>query len=248
MARTERSPSPAQKARKRQKAEGKPTRKTTKRPRGPAQSAEETTVPNPGPSLARAPAEGEHISAIITECFKSLAPLLMRAKGGGAEESAPTVRQPNIQATAREFHSTGDPAAAWGTLTAGAEAPRSMGGAPESYARPSLGDPSMTTTAAGLATAIPLTVKERIWRKEFIDIFTLLEIQLEGIDLTVCDKKDDDRRERKRSRKERNFENWLDAFRIMACVMRNSRAAQQTYGCMNLKYTKHTANSQEMPG
>ncbi|KAJ1206358.1 hypothetical protein NDU88_001764 [Pleurodeles waltl] len=83
MARTERSPSPAQKARKRQKAEGKPTRKTTKRPRGPAQSAEETTVPNPGPSLARAPAKREHISAIITECFKSLAPLLMRAKGGG---------------------------------------------------------------------------------------------------------------------------------------------------------------------
>ncbi|KAJ1160955.1 hypothetical protein NDU88_001444 [Pleurodeles waltl] len=45
------------------------------------------------------------------------------------------------------------------------------------------------------------------------------EIQLEGLDLTVCDKKDDDRRERKRARKERNFENWLDAFRIMACVI-----------------------------
>ncbi|KAJ1131309.1 hypothetical protein NDU88_009647 [Pleurodeles waltl] len=57
------------------------------------------------------------------------------------------------------------------------------------------------------------------WRKEFIDIFTLLEIQLEGLDLTVCDKKDDDRRERKRDRKERNFENWLDAFRIMACII-----------------------------
>ncbi|KAJ1190077.1 hypothetical protein NDU88_006816 [Pleurodeles waltl] len=189
---TERTPSPSQKARKRQKAEGKPTRKTTKRPRGPAQSAEETTAPIPGPSLARAPAE---------------------------EESAPTVRQPIIQATARELHSTGDPAAAWGTLAAGAEAPRSMGSAPESYARPSLGAPSMTNRAAGLATAIPLTVKERIWRKEFIDIFTLLEIQLEGLDLTVCDKKDDDRRERKRARKERNFENWLDAFRIMACVI-----------------------------
>ncbi|KAJ1209535.1 hypothetical protein NDU88_004909 [Pleurodeles waltl] len=103
MARTERSPSPAQKARKRQKAEGKPTRKTTKRPRGPAQMAEETTVPNPGPSLARAPAEGEHISAIITECFKSLAPLLMRAKGGGRRE------RPHSQAAKYPGNSQGTP-------------------------------------------------------------------------------------------------------------------------------------------
>ncbi|KAJ1103457.1 hypothetical protein NDU88_000880 [Pleurodeles waltl] len=75
------------------------------------------------------------------------------------------------------------------------------------------------TRTAGLANAIPLTVKERIWRKEFIDIFSLLKIQREGLDLTVCDKKDEDRRERKRVRKERNFENWLDAFGIMACVI-----------------------------
>ncbi|KAJ1160367.1 hypothetical protein NDU88_000869 [Pleurodeles waltl] len=45
------------------------------------------------------------------------------------------------------------------------------------------------------------------------------KIQLEGLDLTVSDKKDEDRRERKKVRKERNFENWLDAFRIMACVI-----------------------------
>ncbi|KAJ1196786.1 hypothetical protein NDU88_000650 [Pleurodeles waltl] len=77
----------------------------------------------------------------------------------------------------------------------------------------------MTTRAAGLATAIPLAVKERIWRKEFIDIFSLLEIQLEGLDLTTCNKKEEDRRERKRARKEKNFENWLGAFRIMACVI-----------------------------
>ncbi|KAJ1107509.1 hypothetical protein NDU88_004899 [Pleurodeles waltl] len=103
MAPTERTPSPSQKAHKRQKTEGKPTRKTTKRPRGPAQSAEETTAPNPGPSLARAPAEGEHISAIITECFKSLAPLLMRAKGGGRRE------RPHRQAAKYPGNSQGTP-------------------------------------------------------------------------------------------------------------------------------------------
>ncbi|KAJ1205235.1 hypothetical protein NDU88_000670 [Pleurodeles waltl] len=216
---TERSPSPSQKSSKRQKSEGKPARRAAKRPRATVQSTDETAVPNPGASIARAPAEGEHISAIIQECFKSLAPLLLRAKVGGAEGSVPSDRQASIQAEAREHHSTGDPSTAWGTLTKVAEATLSMGSAPESYARPSLGAPSMTTRSAGLATAIPLTVKERILRKEFIDIFTLLEIQLEGLDLTICDKKEDDRRERKRARKERNFENWQDAFRIMACVI-----------------------------
>ncbi|KAJ1185600.1 hypothetical protein NDU88_002392 [Pleurodeles waltl] len=219
MGETERSPSPSQKSNKRQKPEGKPARKSAKRPKVTLQSTDETAVPNPGASVTRAPAEGEHISAIIQECFKSLAPLLLRAKVGGAEGSVPSDRQASIQAAVREQHSTGDPSAAWGALTKVAEATPNMGSAPESYARPTLGAPSMTTRAAGLATAIPLMVKERIWRKEFIDIFTLLEIQLEGLDLTICDKKDDDRRERKRARKERNFENWLDAFRIMACVI-----------------------------
>ncbi|KAJ1115393.1 hypothetical protein NDU88_003617 [Pleurodeles waltl] len=217
MGETERSPSPSQKSTKRQKSEGKPARKSAKRPKVTLQSTEESAVPNPGASLA--PAEGEHISAIIQECFKSLAPLLLRAKAGGAEGSVPPDSQASIQAAGREHQSTGEPAAAWGALTRVTEPTRNIGSAPESYARPSLGAPSMTTRAAGLATAIPLTVKERIWRKEFIDIFTLLEIQLEGLDLTICDKKEDDRRERKRARKERNFENWLDAFRIMACVI-----------------------------
>ncbi|KAJ1138685.1 hypothetical protein NDU88_005066 [Pleurodeles waltl] len=77
----------------------------------------------------------------------------------------------------------------------------------------------MVSRAPGLASRISLAVKERIWRREFIDIFTLLEIQVEGLDLTTVDKKEEDRRERNRVRKERNFDNWLDAFRIMACII-----------------------------
>ncbi|KAJ1119889.1 hypothetical protein NDU88_008073 [Pleurodeles waltl] len=76
----------------------------------------------------------------------------------------------------------------------------------------------MVARAPGLASLIPLAVKERIWQREFIDIFTLLEIQVEGLDLTTVDKKEEESRERKRVRKERNFDNWLDAFRIMACI------------------------------
>ncbi|KAJ1204732.1 hypothetical protein NDU88_000170 [Pleurodeles waltl] len=167
------------------------------------------------------PAEGEHISELIKECFKSFAPLLLRGNGSGLgmEGQGPMGGQPGNQLVSEEQSTTGDPLTAWGTQGKVLDIPASIGNSPESYARPSLGPPAMTTKAAGLATAIPLTVKERIWRKEFIDIFTLLEIQLEGLDLTVCDRKDEDRRERKRARKERNFENWLDAFRIMACVI-----------------------------
>ncbi|KAJ1104656.1 hypothetical protein NDU88_002066 [Pleurodeles waltl] len=91
--------------------------------------------------------------------------------------------------------------------------------APEAYKRGTLGRPYMVARAPGLASLIPLAVKERIWRREFIDIFTLLEIQVEGLDLTTVDKKGEERRERNRVRKERNFDNWLDAFRIMACII-----------------------------
>ncbi|KAJ1198730.1 hypothetical protein NDU88_002569 [Pleurodeles waltl] len=45
------------------------------------------------------------------------------------------------------------------------------------------------------------------------------EIQIEGLDLAPCNKKEEDRRERPWVKKERNFDNWRDAFRIMACVI-----------------------------
>ncbi|KAJ1119988.1 hypothetical protein NDU88_008171 [Pleurodeles waltl] len=115
------------------------------------------------------------------------------------------------------------PTQAWGT---GPDRPAhrrrhttAEGQSPEAYKRGSLGKPYMVSRAPGLASRISLAVKERIWRREFIDIFTLLEIQVEGLDLTTVDKKEEDRRERNRVRKERNFDNWLDAFRIMACII-----------------------------
>ncbi|KAJ1129492.1 hypothetical protein NDU88_007860 [Pleurodeles waltl] len=97
--------------------------------------------------------------------------------------------------------------------------PSADGLAPEAYKRGSLGIPYMVARAPGLASIILLAVKERIWHREFIDIFTILEIQVEGLDLTTVDKKDEERRERNRVRKERNFDNWLDDFRIMACII-----------------------------
>ncbi|KAJ1178645.1 hypothetical protein NDU88_003888 [Pleurodeles waltl] len=212
---------PPQKPGRRRRSEGKQASKPTKKARIVIQTTDDETAAKPVDSRPSAPAEGEHISAIIEECFKSLAPLLLRGDRAGPaiDRTPPIGRQPNTPAITLEPPPPSDPLTVWGAVAKGGIPTPSTGNPPEAYTRPSLGPPSMTTRAAGLATAIPLPVKERIWRKEFIDIFTLLEIQLEGLDLTVCDKKDDDRRERKRARKERNFENWLDAFRIMACVI-----------------------------
>ncbi|KAJ1119152.1 hypothetical protein NDU88_007338 [Pleurodeles waltl] len=217
----ERASLPPQKPSRRRRSEGKQASKPTKKARVVIQNAEGEAAATPVDSRPSAPAEGEHISAIIKECFKSLAPLLLRGDGAGPsiDRTQPMGKQPNTPSTTLEPPAPIDPLLAWGASAKGGNPAPSAGHPPESYTKPSLGPPSMTTRAAGLATTIPLPVKERIWRKEFIDIFTLLEIQLEGLDLTVCDKKDDDRRERKRARKERNFENWLDAFRIMACVI-----------------------------
>ncbi|KAJ1141011.1 hypothetical protein NDU88_007348 [Pleurodeles waltl] len=62
-------------------------------------------------------------------------------------------------------------------------------------------------------------VKEHIWHREFIGKFSLLQIQVESLDLTTLDKKEEEWRERYMIRKSRNFNNWLDAFRIMACII-----------------------------
>ncbi|KAJ1180725.1 hypothetical protein NDU88_005942 [Pleurodeles waltl] len=97
--------------------------------------------------------------------------------------------------------------------------PSADGQAPEAYKRGTLGRPYMVARAPGLASLISLAVKEQIWHRECIDIFTLLEMQVEGLDLTTVDKKEEERRERNRVGKERNFDNWLDAFRIMACII-----------------------------
>ena len=57
----------------------------------------------------------------------------------------------------------------------------------------------------GLKRLIPLSVKEKIWRKEYIDIFTLLEVRAAGLDLKA--EKDEDK-DKKRVRAERNITNW----------------------------------------
>ncbi|KAJ1112998.1 hypothetical protein NDU88_001258 [Pleurodeles waltl] len=92
---TEHTTPPQQKANKRQRSEGKPAQKPAKRTKVVAQGTEDDTAATTEASRPRAPAEGEHISALIKECFESLAPLLMRGEGVGlvAEGITPTNKQ-----------------------------------------------------------------------------------------------------------------------------------------------------------
>ncbi|KAJ1185803.1 hypothetical protein NDU88_002590 [Pleurodeles waltl] len=108
---TERTSPPPQKPGKQQRSEGKPARKSTKKARVVVQSTEDETSVTPEASRPRAPAEGEHISAIIKECFKSLEPLLLRGDGAGpATEGIPPInKQASTPTVAIERPSPTDP-------------------------------------------------------------------------------------------------------------------------------------------
>ncbi|KAJ1127527.1 hypothetical protein NDU88_005926 [Pleurodeles waltl] len=159
---------------KRQRSVGKPAKKVVKKPKGPDRStAPPPDLEAPESGSTHTPTEGEHLSAIIKECLKSITPLLL--KGGGTG--------PNLDCAGK------------GRSQENLSKGQGPGLHTEGNERAHSGDP---TPACGVASK---------------------EIEpLEWLDLTVCDKKDEDRCERKRTGKERNFENWLDAFRIMACV------------------------------
>ncbi|KAJ1125151.1 hypothetical protein NDU88_003588 [Pleurodeles waltl] len=151
----------------RQRAESKPTRKPAKGAKVVVQNTKDDTPTTPEASRPRMPAEGEHISTLTKECFKSLAPLLLRGEGAGlvTEGNISANKQTSIVTGHRDRPSPGDPLTAWSAPSKVVETVTDRGNPPESYTQPSLGPPSMTTKAAGLATAIPLTVKERNWRK-----------------------------------------------------------------------------------
>ncbi|KAJ1179025.1 hypothetical protein NDU88_004264 [Pleurodeles waltl] len=67
------------------------------------------------------------------------------------------------------------PSQAWGRDNEGdrrrQHSPATEGLAPEAYKRGSLETPYMVARAPGLASMIPLAVKEQIWRREFINMF-----------------------------------------------------------------------------
>ena len=76
------------------------------------------------------------------------------------------------------------------------------------YVRECPGDLPMVARDIGLARLIPLNFKERVWRKEYIDIFSLLEVSAAEED-----------KQKRQVRVERNLANWGHAFRTMASII-----------------------------
>ncbi|XP_078503724.1 uncharacterized protein LOC144762415 [Lissotriton helveticus] len=70
-----------------------------------------------------------------------------------------------------------------------------------------------------LAWHIPVEVKERVWKREFIDIFTLLEHRNRGTDTFKGAEQDKESKYRKRVRPKENIVNWLDAFALLAAII-----------------------------
>ncbi|KAJ1097065.1 hypothetical protein NDU88_002194 [Pleurodeles waltl] len=191
---------------------------------------------------------GEQISIIVQECLKSITSLLFakedgacceeRERGGDTLGNQGRSRLPGQEGHIHRGTKCGVPntrkgggrtsvdknwalpTQVWGTdtgvKTTNQVSSATGGLAPEAHKRGNLGRPYMFARAPGLASMILLAVKEHIWSRQFIDIFSLLEMQ--GLDLTMVDKKEEVKRERNRISTERNFDNWLDAFRIMVCI------------------------------
>ncbi|KAJ1152268.1 hypothetical protein NDU88_005044 [Pleurodeles waltl] len=132
-----------QKAVKRQRAEKKPTGKPSRRAKAMAQDTDDGAPAMLETSRPQILAEGEHISTLIKECFKSLAPLLLRGEGAGLipEGSSNSNKQAVLAAGHRDRLSPGDPLPAWGATSKPTDTGTGTGNPPESYTRPSLGPP-----------------------------------------------------------------------------------------------------------
>ena len=64
-----------------------------------------------------------------------------------------------------------------------------------------------------------MAAKEGIWRREFIDILTLLMHGKEGLDTRRMGAKDDDKKVRYQAWPEKTIGNWLEAFSILSAVI-----------------------------
>ncbi|KAJ1141040.1 hypothetical protein NDU88_007377 [Pleurodeles waltl] len=115
---------PTHKASKWQRAEGKLAKKVAKKPRGANRpTSAPATVEAPENSSLWKPTEDENISAIIKECLKSFAPLLLKGSGSGwsqgsakkgrSQESPNKGEGSGPQEAGSEWPAAGDPMPAW---------------------------------------------------------------------------------------------------------------------------------------
>ncbi|KAJ1214053.1 hypothetical protein NDU88_001681 [Pleurodeles waltl] len=77
-------------------------------------------------------------------------------------------------------------------------------------------DPPLLSRRSSLAWRVPLEARERIWKREFIDIFSLLTFAKEGADITVPSKEVEKHKWKRKVKPEESMDNWLEAFAMLS--------------------------------
>ncbi|KAJ1144623.1 hypothetical protein NDU88_010920 [Pleurodeles waltl] len=80
-------------------------------------------------------------------------------------------------------------------------------------------DPPLLSGRSSLAWRVPLQARERIWNREFIDIFSLLTFDKEGADITVPSKEVEKHKWKRKVKPEESIDNWLEAFAMLSTVI-----------------------------
>ncbi|KAJ1162411.1 hypothetical protein NDU88_002879 [Pleurodeles waltl] len=80
-------------------------------------------------------------------------------------------------------------------------------------------DPPLLSRRSSLAWRVPLEARERIWSREFINIFSLLTFAKEGADVTVPPKEVEKHKWKRKAKPEASIDNWIEAFAMLSTVI-----------------------------
>ncbi|KAJ1136482.1 hypothetical protein NDU88_002898 [Pleurodeles waltl] len=105
-------------------------------------------------------------------------------------------------------------------------------------------DPPLLSGRSSLAWRVPLEARERIWKREFIDIFSLLTFAKEGADITVPSKEIDKHKWKRKVKPEESIDNWLEAFAMLSTVIMEKFPEQGPALCKynRVIYEEYTRN------
>ncbi|KAJ1147023.1 hypothetical protein NDU88_013274 [Pleurodeles waltl] len=105
-------------------------------------------------------------------------------------------------------------------------------------------DPPLLSGRSSLAWRVPLEARERIWKREFIDIFSLLTFAKEGADITVPSKEVDKHKWKRKVKPEESIDNWLEAFAMLSTVIMEKFPEQGPALCKynRVIYEEYTRN------
>ncbi|KAJ1089006.1 hypothetical protein NDU88_002160 [Pleurodeles waltl] len=105
-------------------------------------------------------------------------------------------------------------------------------------------DPPLLSGRSSLAWRVPLEARERIWKREFIDIFSLLTFAKEGTDITVPSKEVDKHKWKRKVKPEESIDNWLEAFAMLSTVIMEKFPEQGPALCKynRVIYEEYTRN------